>query len=283
LKDLGRFVLAIVLSMANAGARAHHLYVAGLRAALIPEAVLMADGAFAHISDDLHIGVRMRRETGIRRDLVVVPYPDGAVAESLGVVIAGEGEMVLRLQPPMIRAAKLVERPAFNHLMPPNSGGGALALKPPYTFNVAPGLRAGKKRHGRCHLFRLAVAANRCARRHRRREIAVRRVHIRVDRSGLHIVDRDPLGPEIACPAARNRSDRNNASAFAHQRGGGAHGSGDAAHIDCELPVDLGQIVGAVVHLAGDEDAPALLTRISSLPNCSTTVLISASTSFALA
>ena len=88
---------------------AHHLHVAGLGAALVAEAVLVGDRALAHVGDDLHVGVRVRRKAGVRRDLVVVPDPQRAPAHPLGVVIVGEGEMMLGLQPAVVGAAELVE------------------------------------------------------------------------------------------------------------------------------------------------------------------------------
>ena len=66
----------------------------------------MGDRALADIGDDLHVGMRMRREAGVGSDLVVVPHAQGSVPEALGVVIAGEGEMMLRLEPAMVGAAK---------------------------------------------------------------------------------------------------------------------------------------------------------------------------------
>jgi hypothetical protein len=59
--------------------------------------------------------VRVRREARIRGDLVVVPHPERAVTEALRVVIAGEGEMMLRLEPAMVGAAEVTERPPFDH------------------------------------------------------------------------------------------------------------------------------------------------------------------------
>jgi hypothetical protein len=50
--------------VADAGARAHHLDVARLGAALVAQVVLVGDRAFADIGDDLHVGVRVRREAG---------------------------------------------------------------------------------------------------------------------------------------------------------------------------------------------------------------------------
>ena len=69
----------------------------------------MGDGSVAHIGDDLHVGVGMRREAGMRRDLVVVPHPDRAPAHALGIVVAAEREMMLGLEPTMVGAAKPFE------------------------------------------------------------------------------------------------------------------------------------------------------------------------------
>src|SRR5262249_38404792 len=115
LEDAGRFGLAIVLGVPDAAARAHHLHVAGLRASLVAEAVLMGDGAVGHIGDDLHVGVGMRGKAGLRRDLVVVPHPQRAPAHALGIVVPSEGEMVLGLEPAMVRAAELFEWSYFDH------------------------------------------------------------------------------------------------------------------------------------------------------------------------
>jgi hypothetical protein len=60
LEDLGGDVLHIVFAVGDAGARAHHLDVAGLGAALVAQIVLMGDRALADIGDDLHVAVRVR-------------------------------------------------------------------------------------------------------------------------------------------------------------------------------------------------------------------------------
>ena len=101
--------------MADAGAGAHHLDVAGLGAALVAEAVLMGDRALSDIGDDLHIGMRMRRKPGLRCDLVVVPYPERAPAHPLRVLVIGEREMVSGLEPAVVAAAQAVEGPQFDH------------------------------------------------------------------------------------------------------------------------------------------------------------------------
>src|SRR6185437_5460294 len=107
--------LHVVLGMGDAAAGAHHLHVARLGAAFVAEAVPVADRAFAHVGDDLHVRVRMRREAALRRDGVVVPHAQRTPAHALGVVVAGEREMMFRLEPAVVGSAQAVEWSAFNH------------------------------------------------------------------------------------------------------------------------------------------------------------------------
>jgi hypothetical protein len=78
LEDARGLVLDVVLGVADAAARAHHLHVARFRAALVAETVLVRDRAIAHIGDDFHVRVRMRRKTAVRGDFVVVPHAQRA-------------------------------------------------------------------------------------------------------------------------------------------------------------------------------------------------------------
>ena len=75
--------------MGDAGACAHHLHIAGRRAAFVAQVVLVGDGAFAHIGDDLHVRMRVRRKTGLRLDRVVVPDPQNAPVHALRIVVIG--------------------------------------------------------------------------------------------------------------------------------------------------------------------------------------------------
>ena len=108
-------MVPVVLGVANAGPRAHHLDVARLGAALVAEAVVMRDRARADIGDDLHVGMRVRGKARIGRDLVVVPHAQSPVPQPLGVVIAREREMVLGLEPTVVGAAKRRVWPPFDH------------------------------------------------------------------------------------------------------------------------------------------------------------------------
>src|SRR6185312_2880580 len=98
----------------------HHLHVTGLGAALVAERVLVGDRAFADIGDDFHVGMWMRREAGVRRDLVVVPHAKRAVAHVLGVIVAAEGEVMLRLQQAMVGGAAFLKWSQFDHGMFPS-------------------------------------------------------------------------------------------------------------------------------------------------------------------
>ena len=102
--------------MAHPGAGAHHLHVAGRRAALIAHRILMADRAGADVGDDLHVRMGVRRKAGAGGDLVVVPHPDRAPAHPDGIMIAGEGEMVAGLQPAMVGMAERVEGSNVDHV-----------------------------------------------------------------------------------------------------------------------------------------------------------------------
>ena len=87
--------------MADAGAGAHYLYVAGHGAAMVAEAVAVADGALADIGDDLHVAVRMSRKTTVGGNFVIVPDPQRAPVLALGVVVLGEREVMAGIQPAM--------------------------------------------------------------------------------------------------------------------------------------------------------------------------------------
>ena len=124
LEDARGARLHVVLGVGDAAARTHHLHVAGLGAALVAEAVAVGDRALAHVGDDLHVRVRMRRKATLRRDRVVVPHAQRAPAHTVGIVVAGEREMMFRLEPAVVGSAQAVEGSAFNH------GGGFLGDMP---------------------------------------------------------------------------------------------------------------------------------------------------------
>ncbi|MNE82382.1 hypothetical protein D3C80_1791020 [compost metagenome] len=75
----------------------------------------MGDRALADVGDDFHLFMRMRREAGAGGDLVVIPDSQWAPAHALGVVVLGEREVVLGVQPAVVGAAELLEGSAFDH------------------------------------------------------------------------------------------------------------------------------------------------------------------------
>src|SRR5690606_20746138 len=115
LEQRGGFVLEIVLGVLDARPGRHDLHVAGRGAPGIAEAVLVRDRALPDVRYDLHVAVRMRREAGPRSDLVVVPHPALAPVGPRRVVVVGEGEMRLRVEPAVVGTAGAGKRPEFDH------------------------------------------------------------------------------------------------------------------------------------------------------------------------
>lgn len=115
LEDPGGLGFQVVFRMDDAGTGAHHLHVAGLGAALVAQAVLVGDRAFADIGNDLHVAVRVRREAAAGGDLVIVPDPQAAPVLALRVIVVGEGKMMTRVQPAVVGMAQTVEGTTFDH------------------------------------------------------------------------------------------------------------------------------------------------------------------------
>ncbi|MNJ64193.1 hypothetical protein D3C77_601360 [compost metagenome] len=101
--------------MDDAAAGTHHLHVASGGTALVAQAVLVGDRSFAHIGDDFHVAVRVRREAAMGRDGVIVPHPEQAPVHARRVVIIREGEVVLGIQPAVLCAAELLEGTYVDH------------------------------------------------------------------------------------------------------------------------------------------------------------------------
>src|SRR5690606_8398159 len=105
----------VPLFVPDAAARRHDLNVARNRAAFIVQVVAMRDRAFADIGDDFHVAMGMGREAGLRANEIVVPDAELAPAHASGIVIAGEGEVMLRGEPAVLRTAKTVEIANIDH------------------------------------------------------------------------------------------------------------------------------------------------------------------------
>src|SRR3989344_8256763 len=88
--------------MLHTGAGAHHLHLASRNGFRRAHTVLVSKTPFEGNGDDLHIPMRMRRETFARRDLVIVDYPKRPEMQTVRVEIVRETEAVVRLEPTVI-------------------------------------------------------------------------------------------------------------------------------------------------------------------------------------
>ena len=68
----------------------------------------MLECAFEDIGDDLHVAVRMRRESPARRHAVVIDDAQRAESHVLWVVVVPEGKTVLAIEPTKVRPAALL-------------------------------------------------------------------------------------------------------------------------------------------------------------------------------
>src|SRR5690606_40735141 len=79
-------------------------HVTGVQTCALP--ILVGDSPFAHVGDDFHVVVGMRRKTAVRRDGVIVPDPQATPVHTLRIVVFGEGKVVLGIQPAVIGGAE---------------------------------------------------------------------------------------------------------------------------------------------------------------------------------
>ena len=119
LEDLRGLVLQIIFRMGHARAGGHDLDVARFGAAGVAETVLVGDRAASHIGDDLHVAMRMRREARPGRDRVIVPDAHLAPVDPRGIVIIGEREMMVRVEPAVVSGAEAAEGSQFDHRASP--------------------------------------------------------------------------------------------------------------------------------------------------------------------
>ena len=87
------------LRVPDAGARAHALGQAGVDDAAVAHRVLVLELARQHPGDDLHVLVGMGAEAGAGPHDVVVVDEQQPVADVRGVVVAGEAERVVGVEP----------------------------------------------------------------------------------------------------------------------------------------------------------------------------------------
>src|SRR5205823_9212134 len=103
--------LMVVLAVPNAGAGAHALYVARHDGRAGAHRILVSERAFEHIGDDLHVAVAVRAEAATGLHAVLVDDAQHPVAHVLRVVVIGEGEAVVRVEPAVLGVAALGRAP----------------------------------------------------------------------------------------------------------------------------------------------------------------------------
>ncbi|MNR36640.1 hypothetical protein D3C85_1545860 [compost metagenome] len=108
--------------MGDTGTGTHDLHIAGFSTALVAQAVLVGDSTLTYIGDDFHVAVRVRREATASGDQVVVPDPQVAPVHARRVVVFGEREVVMGVEPTMVGMAKALERAQLQHVGCPRKG-----------------------------------------------------------------------------------------------------------------------------------------------------------------
>src|SRR5882672_8428257 len=101
--------------MRHSRARAHSLHVARHDDRAIAHAVLVLERALEDPGDDLHVAVAVGAEALARLDAVVVDDTERAKPHVLRVVIGGERESVICVEPSVIEMPALGRRPRSHH------------------------------------------------------------------------------------------------------------------------------------------------------------------------
>ena len=109
----GLALRAVLLRMLGAGTERHQLHAARLQGAVIAQAVGVAKASLPDVGDALHVGVRMHRPNGARRQPVVIEDAQRPDPHLPGIAVAVEGEVPARVEP---AAFLFVDLPVAAHL-----------------------------------------------------------------------------------------------------------------------------------------------------------------------
>src|SRR5436305_6703449 len=96
---------SIAFTVAEAAAGAHALPVARADDRASAEGILVLDGALEDVGDDLHVAMRVRRETLATGDAVLVDDAQGTEAHVVAVVIFAERKRVISIEPAEVEVA----------------------------------------------------------------------------------------------------------------------------------------------------------------------------------
>src|ERR1700740_742862 len=75
----------------------------------------MGELALEHVCDDLHVAVAVRAESASGLHAILVDHPQRAKSQKVGIVVIGEREGVIRVQPAVIEMAALFGSANVNH------------------------------------------------------------------------------------------------------------------------------------------------------------------------
>jgi len=81
----------------------------------VAHAVLVLEGTFEHVADDLHVAMPVGAEALTGRDAVLVDHPERTEPHVGRVVVIGEGEAVAGVEPPVAGVASVLALPDGHH------------------------------------------------------------------------------------------------------------------------------------------------------------------------
>src|SRR3954463_13815866 len=96
---------SIEFGMHNARTGAHALNFARPDGRAVAQRIFVLQGAGENVSDDLHIGVRVRRKASASGHYIFIDPPQGSKADMSGIVVSAEREGMAALQPARLRLA----------------------------------------------------------------------------------------------------------------------------------------------------------------------------------
>src|SRR6266571_6811648 len=111
-------LVVVVLAVQHAAPGAHPLHVARHDGRAVAHRILVAERAFEHIADDFHVAVAVRAEAGTGLHPVLVDHAQHAVAHVARIVIIGEREAVVRIEPAVIGMAAFAAAAQLDHAGP---------------------------------------------------------------------------------------------------------------------------------------------------------------------
>src|SRR5437762_965633 len=108
-------LVVVVLAVQHAPPGAHALDVAGNDGRAAAHGALLGKRALEHVADDLHVAVPVGAEARARGDAILVDDAQRPEPHVLRVLVAGEGEAVVRVEPAVVGMAALGGGSQFGH------------------------------------------------------------------------------------------------------------------------------------------------------------------------